>query len=227
MKKYIFGFLAMTLLLPSTIHAATHPAGTNIKNAQGTVYRIETELDISALPYNSANAFLSYKFNSWNNVEEANSEDLNLISASSGVIPPRPGSLINDNGTIYQILLGSKVGFISEEVFTGLGYSFTNVYPADVSFMNADAPIDSIEQRHPLGTLVNDNGTLFINLITSKIGVPSMAVLDSWGYWVEDAVPANNFDRSFMMSAIARERKPSELTIFDTEFGQIVANGAL
>lgn len=221
MKKIIVSaFVIISSLVPLTAMAITaHPAGTNIVN-QGTVYFMDSGMSgTNPVPYNSAGAFLSYKFNSWQILQLANSADLDLLSTITGdfgQINPRPGSLINDHGTVYEILAGTKVGFTSESVFKGYGFSFANVYPGDVSFMNSDVPLNSFNQKHSLGTLVNDKGTLYIMLKNSKIGIPSMAILDSWGYWASDAVLSNSYDSAAPSIVVLRNRQPEELDMFSS-----------
>lgn len=200
--------------------AAVRADGTNVMGPDGTVYRIEGGF---RSPYTSAGAFLSYKFNSWSNVIKASSADmalpLNTFTPSGTTvsktyfIPPRNGSLINDNGTVYLITGGLRVGFSNETAFKGLGYSYTNVYPGDTSFMVSMAPINSSDQIHPNGTLINDKGTLYVMQNGYRVGVPSMAVLESWGYWATDAVPANSYDRSAEVSGILQTRMANQMNI--------------
>lgn len=186
-----------------------HSEGTNVLGSDGTVYRITGNV---RQPYTSAGAFLSYKFNTWLGVVTASSGDLNL-PISSSFIPPRNGSLINDNGTVYLITGGVRAGFANEAAFKGMGYSYTNVYPGDTSFMISVDPINSANQKHPNGTLINDNGTLYVMQNGYRVGFPSMAILDSWGYWVSEAVPANSYDRQAEISGVMQTRMPNQMSI--------------
>lgn len=187
-----------------------HSVGTNIKGADGTVYRIAEGNYRS--PYTSAGAFLSYKFNNWSGVIDASSADL-ALPISSTFIPPRNGSLINDKGTVYLITGGLRAGFANEAAFKGMGYNYVNVYPGDTSFMTSMAPINSSAQKHPNGALINDNGTLYVMQNGYRVGFPSMAVLDSWGYWVSEAVPANSYDRQAEVSGVMQTRMPNQMSI--------------
>lgn len=212
--------LAALIAIPFPVNAAgEHNEGTNV-NHNGTIYRIENG---TKTPYTSAGAFLSYKFNSWINVVNANPSDILLPntklpnSTNNRYIIPRPGSLVNDKGTVYQITGEySRAGFTSEAVFNGMGYSFNNVYPGDTSFMITDVPINSSTQRHPAGTLVNYNGTIYIMAGAVRVGIPSMAALDSWGYWLNDAVIANSFDIAASDFGTLQIRQNSEMTVFDS-----------
>jgi hypothetical protein len=170
----------------------------------GTVYLVN---GISRSPYTSAAAFLSYNFNSWSNVVPATQADLNLPvttympNGSSSLVPyfvpPRNGSLINDKGTIYIITSdGIRQGFASEQVFRGMGYSFANVIPGDSSFMVTAGPLNSSAQVHPSGSVVNDNGTLYyMQSSGARLGIPSMAAFNSWGFKLREVVAANSYDR--------------------------------
>lgn len=212
--------LAVALSYTSNTFAASAPDGTNILGPDGTVYRI---MNNARYPYTSAGAFLSYKFNTWAGLKKASSEDMSLGAATyvpSGTsevkpyyIPPRNGSLILDQGTVYLITGGLRAGFSSEEVFFGLGFSYTNVYPGDTSFMVTLAPINSAMQVHPNGTLINDAGTLYVMHDGFRMGVPSMAILESWGYWAQEAVPANMYDRQAEVSGILETRMPNQMSI--------------
>jgi hypothetical protein len=95
---------------------------------------------------------------------------------------------------------GSRAGFTSAAVFTGLGYSFSNVIPGDTSFMNTLAPINSSAISHLPGTLVNQSGTVYLMSSTGKMGIPSLAVFQSWGYSWNNVVPANSYDAAVSMS---------------------------
>lgn len=192
-----------------------HNSGTNVRLPDGTVYRISENKVLQ--PYTSAGAFLSYKFNSWAGVVEANSSDL-ALPKSTDYIPPRNGSLIVDKGTVYLITNGQRAGFTTESVFSGsqangLNYSYANVYPGDTSFMTTLSPVDRAEQRHPDGTLINDNSTLYVMQNGYRVGFPSMSVLDSWGYWVTEAVPANSYDREAQVSGVMQTRMVNQMSI--------------
>ena len=181
--------------MPFMASASQHAVGTNVVS-NGTVYFVNTSGQKQ--PYTSAGAFLSYGVNSWAGVQSASAEDLALPTGS--YVPPMDGSLINDKGTVYIMTNGSRAGFTSAAVFTGLGYSFSNVIPGDTSFMNTLAPISSSAISHLPGTLVNQSGTVYLMSSTGKMGIPSLAVFQSWGYSWNNVVPANSYDAAVSMS---------------------------
>lgn len=201
---------------------SSHAVGTNILGTDGTVYRIDEGNRRS--PYTSEGAFLSYKFNSWSNVVSANVQDMNLPRSTYSpcgltnpityYIPPRSGSLINDQGTVYLITNGARAGFASQQAFSELGYSFSNVYPGDTSFMClTEEPINTSARKHPYGTLIKDNGTLYVMKDGYRVAFPSMEVLESWGYWASEAVPANDFDRAAEVSGVMQLRMSNQMSI--------------
>ena len=206
--------------IPQPVSGPAHPSNTNILGPDGTVYLIQGGY---RSPYTSAGAFLSYGFNYWASVMPATTGDMNLPlsnytpSGSTNTvtyfIPPRNGSLINDRGTIYLITNGLRIGFASEQAFLGLGYSYATVQPGDTSFMVALAPINSNAMSHPDGTLVNDNGTIYIMKNNTKMGFPSLQVFFSWGFELNEVVPANSYDRGAPVSGLVNTRMANQLSI--------------
>jgi hypothetical protein len=126
-------------------------------------------------------------------------------------LPPRDGSLINDHGTIYIIGNGARAGFANEQTFLGLGYSYANVIPGDTSFMQTLPPYTSPNTEHPFGTLVKSNSTLYIIHNGNREAFASMDVLNSWGYRLGEAVPANSYDLIAPVDAIASLRTSEQL----------------
>lgn len=196
-------------------HASQHALGTNIAAPDGTVFTLTSENGQTVRrPYTSAGAFLSYAFNTWSSVVPASAEDLALPVGS--LTPPQNGKIIcsdrgTDKDTCYLITSGKKAGFTSAQVFTGLGYSFDRVAHGDVSFLNSTANIDSSTSAHGAGTLVNNNGTVYLVGTTGLVGVPSVAALESWGYSLADVVPANSADTHLSSTGVLNNRQPEQL----------------
>lgn len=197
----------------SAVAGGAHPEGTNVLGPTGIVYRI---VDGKRAPYTSAGAFLSYKFNTWGGVIPANSADLALPEMGPGqvlsFIPPREGSLILDKGTVYLISGGGRAGFATEAVFKGLGFTYKNVYPGDTSFMATETPITSIAKVHPDGVLIKNNGTFYLMENDARLGFTNMAILDSWGYWVDDAVQANSYDLKSAITGVVPVRGINQMS---------------
>jgi hypothetical protein len=197
---------------------AKHPLGTNIKTTDGTIYTLTA--DGKRKPYTSAGAFLSYGFNSFATVVNAWQGDLNLQIGE--FIPPRDGSITcsdrgTDKGTCYLITGGAKAGFTSEKVFKALGFSFANALYGDVSFMPSTLNISTADESHRAGVLVNNNGTLQIigqsglSGSSELIGIPSMETLSSWGYSLNQVVPANVKDKMLKQTSLLSLRKAGVL----------------
>lgn len=188
---------ALTFAYPGSAEAATRSAGTNIVS-NGVVYMIASENGQTVKrPYTSAGAFNSYRFNRWNEVQAATMDEQSLPTGTQ--IPPRDGSIFcsdsgTDRGTCYLITLGKKAAFTSESVLKGLGYTLEWAKSGDSSFLESTQSIYSAKEAHRPGTLVNDNGTVYLVTQSSLMGVPSIATLNSWGYWSTDIVPINSND---------------------------------
>lgn len=208
------GFSFFGLFAASTANASSgsgsyskHSIGTNIVDSNGTIFTLTA--DGKRRPYTSAGAFLSYGFNSFSSTVKAWPGDLNIPVGD--FIPPRDGSIIcsdrgSDKGTCYLITEGKKAGFTSATVFKSLGFSFLHSQSGDVSFMPSAPNISTAKQAHLVGTLINNAGTLQIIASQSLIGIPSMAVLTSWGYNPVTAVLANTYDKLLTQTKVLTTR---------------------
>lgn len=208
----IFGTSTSSSSSSSSGSMTRNRVGTNILAPDGTIYTLTA--DGYRRPYTSAGAFLTYGFNSFANAVTARSGDMKLPVGS--FIPPRDGSIVcsdrgTDAGTCYLITNGMKAGFTSEAVFKALGFSFSYALYGDVSFMSSATNISSSQQAHKAGVLVNNNGTLQIVGNSDITGIPSMAVLESWGYNPANAVPANSYDKSLTQSRVLTNRSAGVL----------------
>jgi hypothetical protein len=164
----------------------------------------------SKRPYTSAGGFLSFGFNSFSTVLTPNQDEQNLPTGS--FVYPMDGSLINDHGTVYVITQGKRAGFTKASIFLGLGYKWANVLEGDTSFMETLLPISSIAQAHVPDTLINDHGTIYLLGTTGKLGIPSPAVFNSWGYSFGKAVLANAFDHPILQVGVMSPRAAGELS---------------
>ncbi len=214
-KIFAVGVAASTALMalaPFAARAAAHGEGTNIKSSDGTVWMI---IGGQRRPYTSAGAFLSYGFNSFSQVVDANSDDLSL--AAGAFIPPQDGKIIcsdrgADKGTCYLVTQGMKAGFTSASVFTGLGFSFSRTQSGDVSWMPSTANIDNTTDAHRVGVLINNGGTVQLRGVAGNMGIPDLATFNSWGYSFADVVPANASDKAIVQSGIMCTRQAGQLS---------------
>lgn len=199
-----------------------HNIGTNIKTPDGTIWVITTlkgnpgdaPESVIRRAFTSAGAFLSYGFNNWGSVIEANSADLTLDVGS--FVPPSDGRVLcsdrgADKGTCYLMTGGKKAGFTSEAVFRGLGFSFSQALWGDVSFMASTSNIDNTQEAHRPGVLVNNNGRIDLIIADGVAGIPSMQVFNSWGFSFQNVIPANNADKALVLRSVVPERQPGSL----------------
>src|SRR5579872_864009 len=193
-----------TDLQGKVLGSSVHAPGANVLGPNGTVYYIDSNQYLR--PYSSAGAFLSYG-NSFSSIVPATDGDLALPQGA--IMPPRDGSVINDKGTVYLITNGGRSGFASSQVFTALGYKWSQVINADTSFLPTLPPITDSSAAHQTGALVNDNGTIYIiGPDNTKIGVPSPSILFSWGYTFKDIVPANSSDHALPQGSVLPQATP-------------------
>jgi hypothetical protein len=209
-------FLATLVLLgimsfPAPAKAVVHPGGTNI-NINGTIYFVD--FSGQKRPYTSAAAFLSYGFNTWDQVTSATPEDLALPTGP--FVPPQDGKIIcstgERKGTCYLITEGWKIGFVSEAQFRELGFSFSRALYGDVSFLGERQNIASGSEAHRPGVLVRDyDGTIYLMHAAGLAGFPNFTVFQSWGYSAADVVPMNNNDRLLQKFGLVTMRQHGAL----------------
>ncbi|MEK7161868.1 MAG: hypothetical protein AAB729_04225, partial [Patescibacteria group bacterium] len=206
--------MTLSLAVPFVAMAAVHADGTNV-NKSGTVGMI---VGGQFRPYTSAGAFLSYGFNSWASVVDANAEDLSLPTGS--FIPPQDGKIFcaevtkdsDVKGECSLITGGQKGAFTSAAVFTGLGFSFSKAVYGDSSFMSKTTNIDNTTAAHRPGVLVNNNGTVQLVGSTGLLGIPDLATFNSWGYSFANVVPANAADKTMTQTGIMAARVAGQLS---------------
>jgi len=213
--RYLLYLISLLAFLPSIALAAIHPGGTNVISGQQVYLIPEPVAGYCTVPpsfapcsnptlraYPSATVFLSYPKNSWANITQANSDDLAL--PKSELMPFAPGTLVNDNGTIYVMADSrrfyadpdsTKHGIPNAATFLSLGYGWSNVIAGDTSFMTAGEVVSPTGAHLP-GTLVNDNGTIYYITQWGKIGITSMDEFNSKGFDLKNVVPANGKDKA-------------------------------
>lgn len=232
-KNYRLTIFCLTTLFGSLVafehaYAAPHAAGTNVVD-QGTIYMITD--NGYRRPYTSAGAYLSYGFNSWANAVTANPEDMALPQGP--FIPPRDGKIVcsdrgGDKGTCYLITSGKRAAFVSAQVFQQLGFSFSKAIYGDVSFMERDRDITTSAEQHRSGVLINKAGTIFLVSANGTLGIPSMEVLNTWGYSLDDVVTANASDTPLAQTSVIASRQGAKLSPLEVvPAPQLVSESAL
>lgn len=138
--------------------------------------------------------FQSHGFK-FSEIIKGNSADYQL--SEGAVMPFADGTLVldsTDNRTVYIIDAGSKRGFTAPEVFTGLGYQFSQAVKGNVSKYPTGVPIGSSTSSHPEGALINVNNTVYKVSSGGKQVFPDQKVFDSWSYSFNRVVLANSAD---------------------------------
>ncbi len=115
-------------------------------------------------------------------------------------------------GECSLISSGKKHPFASAEVFLKSGYNFERTIIGDTSNLVRSGSITLVQQTRKPGAVINDSGT--VKLITSSYttaGIPSMAVLQSWGWDLEDALPATANDRLLVETEVLQTRERGQI----------------
>ncbi|MBL8030561.1 MAG: hypothetical protein JNN11_04925 [Candidatus Doudnabacteria bacterium] len=217
-KIFAAGVTASTVLMGFApfVKAAPHAVGTNVKTSDGTIWMVMP--DGTRRAYTSAGAFLSYGFNSFATVVDANGEDAALPQGA--FIPPQDGTIFcatatkasDVQGECSLITGGMKAAFTSEANFSGRGFSFGNAQYGDSSFLTKTTNIDNTTDANRPGVLVNDNGTVKLVGNNGVLGIPDMATFNSWGYSWNKVVPANASDKALPMSGVMAARQAGQLS---------------
>ncbi|HEX5430083.1 MAG TPA: hypothetical protein VFX17_03355 [Patescibacteria group bacterium] len=146
--------------------------------------------------FTSAEVFQSSGYN-FGQVQVASSEDIAMPVGPIEVYAD--GTLVKGptDPLVYLVANGQKRGFTSGANFLGLGYSFANIQWAPTNTFQdlpTGANIDSATMAHPAGTLVSSSGTIWVMGASGRMGIPSMAVFNSYGYNLAHVVAANAAD---------------------------------
>ena len=199
----------------TTQSPGTDQIGTNIKLADGTINLIAA--DGTRHPYTSAGAFLSYGFNTWDKVVDANLAD--TLLPVGALIPPRDGSIFcatqtkgtDVKGECTLITGGQKAAFTSSAVFMGLGFSFGRAVYGDSSFLAKTSDIDNASAAHRPGVLVNNNGTVQLVGLNGLLGIKDSDSFNSYGLSFADVVKANAADQALVQTGYIQLRQPGHL----------------
>ena len=105
------------------------------------------------------------------------------------------GELIAEGQTVSIVYRGTKTAFSSASVFTGLGFSFSNVVQVGNSGLPASGHIiSSIYTSHPWGTWIKNGATVYFVQELGLIPVPDWATFINNGGSANLIVPANSYD---------------------------------
>ncbi|OGE75967.1 MAG: hypothetical protein A3C85_00705 [Candidatus Doudnabacteria bacterium RIFCSPHIGHO2_02_FULL_48_21] len=150
-----------------------------------TVYMIG--LNGTKRGFTSADVFkgLGYSFNGLLKIDLSDYTTGNPIA--SGVEAHPEGALILDGKTVWWVKDGKRQGFESEAVFTTYGFTFGRVVASNAADMTLPTgPLVKFRD----GTLVNDQGTVYVISDGKKLGFRNMNALTSRGYAVKNSIKA-------------------------------------
>lgn len=169
------------------------PNGTLVLD-NGTVYLISNG---QRRAFRSAAEFNSYGYK-FSQVIPASDADKLLPEGSTMTL--LDGTLVldtSDNRTIYLIGAdGVRRGFASADVFTALGYKFSQAVKFNLAGYQTGAPITSATAAHPDGALVFDGQTVWWVNNGEKHGFPTLDIFNSYGLSFKNMVPANAADKA-------------------------------
>lgn len=160
---------------------AKYPDGTLIKGSNNTVYVVADNGQKRGIT--SAKVFegLGYK---WENIVTVSDAEIGAYSTADAVASADThpnGALINDNGTIYQIINGRRRGIPTPNVFETNRFNWNNVAIATV---NDKALSVGTNLSFPDGTLIREQNTMTVYVVadSQKRGITSAKIFESKGY---------------------------------------------
>jgi len=176
-----------------------HPDGSLLVDSVGTVWLVQNGKR-RAIP--SDWVFASNGF-TWYRLIRSTAQELSCIPTDANLSQTSISRLVSaPSGTTYMLTdKGYKRGFASADVFSGLGYSWSEVTPITTSELAAypDDPVAPVlTSPLPDGTLIQASGSTTIYVITNgkKRGITSASAFQALGYdWNRIVVlPATTFN---------------------------------
>ena len=139
--------------------------------------------------FTSESVFKNLGYN-FGNLLKINLSDYSAGPVIDSAVESHPeGTLILDNtGTVWWIIGGKRMGFESEQVFHTYGFTFGRVVAANQADINLPAG-EKVKFRD--GTLINDNGTIYVISNSKKLGLTSFAVFLNRGYSLTSVISAD------------------------------------
>jgi len=104
------------------------------------------------------------------------------------------GTIIKDGNAFYVVEYGKVRRFSSLDIFNDMGYSIENVKLLDTSTIPKGFEISTADQRHPRGSLVVFNKTVYFLGEQNRYAFTSEAIFESWEYSFSQVIPANTHD---------------------------------
>ncbi len=159
----------------------------------GTVYQIADGVKKS---YRTPEVFFThgYKFS---DVQTASLAQLALPMDQD--VGYAEGTLVKGaDPTVFVITNGKKRPFTSAQVFSVLGYSFQNVVQDRANLLPGYQRVIAISSAtisHPVGSLINVDGAVFLVTLSGRRGIASLDTFNSFRFDFKNVLPANIEDR--------------------------------
>lgn len=196
---------------PNSPSAPTVPAANAnrlaLVNQNGTFYLI---LNNQRRGVTNPGMLFSYGFE-FKDAKLATEADTQIPEGS--LLLPGNGALVKSpvDPTVYLIARGKKYGFVSAEVFSGLGHKFSSVLTVTAPELDLMPPGDILSDpavRHLPGTHINDSGTVYWLGENFKHAYPSLEVFNTWNADGDfsQVVPANEADKAVIEGALIEAR---------------------
>ena len=178
-SKAVLGLLTLTTLIWGTLMFAVVPTGAaqvhtdgSVVVSGGTIWHI-TGGQRHGFP--SGDIYMSHGY-TFGQALPATAGDMALPAGAN--MTWADGTLVNDGGTVYMVNQGMRRGFTSGAVFTGLGFSFVNVYNGSTAGFTDGAVVSSASAAHPAGSLVVSGGTVWFVRDSGRAGVSDLATFN-------------------------------------------------
>jgi hypothetical protein len=151
-----------------------------------TVYMIGT--GSTKRGFASADVFNGLGYN-FNDLARINLSDYSVGPAVGDASLAHPdGALVLDNGTVWWLLGGNRLGFESVAVFNTYGFSWNKIVKANAADINLpQGPLVKFRD----GTLVYDSGNYYLISDRKKLMFASVTDLTNRGYKTTNAIQAN------------------------------------
>ncbi len=176
--------------------SANNSSGTCLINQNGTYFLLQNG---SKKGITNPGMLYSYGYEFADAVAAGESD----IALSAGdILLPEDGALVKkpNDPTVFLIDSRQKRGFVSSEVFSGLGFKFSSVLTVtapELDRMTLGPVINNATAAHTNGLSVSDGGTVYYIYGGARLPYPSLAVYNSWNKDNDftAVVPANDADR--------------------------------
>jgi hypothetical protein len=195
-EEYFSQGYSFSQAVPASASDLALPAGNVVKALEGTLVLDKTDnrtvymigQNGTKRGFTTAEVFiaLGYSFANLPVIDLTDYTAGPVIDSATAVHPD--GALVLNQGTVWWVKGSERQGFQSEAVFKTYGFSFAKVVSANAEDM---ALTQGVLVKFRDGTLVNDNGTIYVISDGKKLGLKSMNALTTRGYNLKNAIQAS------------------------------------